>query len=360
MGTRVHNFSAGPSTLPLPVLEKVREELLDFEGVGMSIIEMSHRSPEYEKVNDEARALVRKLLRLDESFHVVFLGGGASTQFAMLPLNFLTKNGTAAYVDTGTWSSKAIKEAKRFGNVHLAGSSKDVDYTRIPDVHSLDVPDDAVYLHVTSNNTIFGTQYHDFPETRVPLVCDMSSDICSRQLDFRKFALTYAGAQKNIGPAGVTLVVVRDDFLKTAQSELPTMWSYGTHVEKDSLFNTPPVFSVYVTKLVLEWIDGQGGLAAVEKVNAEKKNRLYAFMDAHADFYRGTVEPASRSWMNVTMRLPSEDLEKRFVAEATELGLSGLKGHRSVGGVRASIYNAMTLDGVNALIDFMATFATKA
>lgn len=360
MGTRVHNFSAGPSTLPLSVLEKVREELLDYAGAGMSIIEMSHRSPEYEKINDDARALVRKLLDLDDSFHVVFLGGGASTQFAMLPLNFLPKGGTAAYADTGTWSSKAIKEAGRFGNVHVAASSKKESYTRIPDLEGFDVPADAAYLHVTSNNTIFGTQYHAFPGGDVPLVCDMSSDICSRRMDFRRFSLLYAGAQKNLGPAGVTLVVIRDDFLKRANADAPTMWSYSTHVEKDSLFNTPPVFCVYVMKLVLEWIDAQGGLAAVEKVNAEKKDRLYGFMDTHADFYRGTVERASRSWMNIPMRLPNEGLEKQFVAESKAEGLSGLKGHRSVGGVRASIYNAMTLGGVDALIDFMTAFESRA
>lgn len=360
MGTRVHNFSPGPSTLPLSVLEKVRGELLDYSGAGMSITEMSHRSPEYEAVNDEARALVRKILSLDDSFHVIFLGGGASTQFAMIPLNFLPQGGTAAYADTGTWSTKAIKEARRFGDVHIAASSKEDDYTKIPDVSSFDVPSDAAYLHITSNNTIFGTQYHRLPDTNVPLVCDMSSDICSRRMDFRKLSLFYAGAQKNLGPAGVTLVVIRDDFLKKAMADRPTMWSYSTHVEKDSLFNTPPVFCIYVMKLVLEWIDEQGGLAAIEKVNAEKKDRLYAFMDSHADFYRGTVERDSRSWMNIPMRLPNEELEKRFVAESKAEGLSGLKGHRSVGGIRASIYNAMTIEGVNALIEFMTAFESRA
>lgn len=360
MGTRIFNFNPGPSTLPLPVLEKVREELLDYRGTGMSIMEMSHRSPEYEEINTTAETLTRKLMGLDESYHVLFLGGGASTQFAMIPLNFLRKAGRAAYADTGSWSSKAIKEAKRYGDVHLAASSKDKSYTYIPDVGSFDVPSDASYLHVTSNNTIFGTQYHDYPEATVPLVCDMSSDVCSRRLDFGRFSLIYAGAQKNLGPAGVTLVVVKEDFLEHANTDVPTLWSYRTHAENHSLYNTPPAFAVYVTKLVLEWIDGQGGLAAIEATNREKKDRLYRYMDAHADFYRGTVQPESRSWMNVTLRLPSEELEKRFIAEAKAARLGGLKGHRSVGGVRVSLYNAMTLEGVDALLAFMASFAGAA
>ncbi|MDH4158194.1 MAG: 3-phosphoserine/phosphohydroxythreonine transaminase, partial [candidate division Zixibacteria bacterium] len=353
MAHRVFNFNPGPGTLPLEVLQQVQKELLDYKGTGMSIMESSHRSPEYDEINNNTMALVHELLGLGDDYKVVFLGGGASTQFIMVPLNLLLEGQTAAYVDTGSWSSNAIKEAKLVGNVHVAGSSKEQKYSHIPRMSEISFPDDAAYLHITSNNTIFGTQYHEFPRTgRVPLVCDMSSDIASRRLDFTRFSLIYAGAQKNLGPAGVTLVVIKKDLLAKSPGTLPTMLNYNTHADKDSLFNTPPAFCVYVLGLVLQWIKKQGGLEAVEKVNFAKKERIYQLVDLHPDYFRGTVEPDSRSWMNLTMRLPSEDLEKKFLSEAKAAGFLGLKGHRSVGGIRVSLYNALPLDGAEKLAAF--------
>jgi len=357
MTHRIINFNAGPSTLPLDVLKIVQEELLDYKGTGMSLMEISHRSPEFDAVNEDAIKLTRELLGLDETFHVLFLGGGASTQFAMIPLNFLPADKCGAYVDTGTWSTKAIKEAGIVGRMHLAGSSKGEDYRRIPKPSELDVPGDAAYLHVTSNNTIKGTQYHEFPEIpNVPLICDMSSDICSRVIDFKKFSLIYAGAQKNLGPAGATMVILRDDLMQKCKDGNPSMLDYRTHASKKSMYNTPPAFGIYVVKLVLEWIKKQGGLAAVEKVNRAKQELVYGVFDKHPDYYKGTADKDSRSWMNVTFRLPSEDLEKKFIAEGKAAGLGGLKGHRSVGGCRASIYNAMTLEGCEKLVEFMEAF----
>jgi len=355
MANRVINFNAGPATLPLDVLKIVQQELLDYKGAGMSVMEMSHRSKYYDQINDEAIAIFREVLGLDDSYHVLFMGGGASTQFALVPMNFLAKGKTAAYVDTGSWSSKAIKEAKLFGNVHLAGSSKETNYDHIPT--DISFPDDAVYLHLTSNNTIFGTQFQSFPDAgNVPLVCDMSSDIASRVHDFTKFDLIYAGAQKNLGPAGATVVIINDKMLAKCADGNPTMFNYKTHADKKSLYNTPPVLSVYIVKLVMEWVKAQGGLAGVEKTNIAKKERIYQLIDLNPDYFRGTVKPDSRSWMNITFRLPSEELEKKFIAEATEAGLSGLKGHRSVGGIRASIYNAMSKEGVDKLAQFMEDF----
>ncbi len=357
MAHRVYNFNPGPATLPLEVLQRAQEELLDYRGTGMSVMEISHRSPEYEEINNTAMSLMRELLGLGENYHVLFLGGGASTQFALIPMNFLPADKTAAYIDTGAWSSKAIKEAKNMGKVEVVFSSKEKNYTRVPTPEEVTIPSDAAYVHVTSNNTIFGTQFHQFPDTGdVPLIADMSSDIASHQLDFTKFAMIYAGAQKNLGPAGVTVVIIRNDLLSRAADGLPTMFSYKTHADKKSLYNTPPAFPVYMVKLVLEWVKKQGGLAAVEKVNREKKDIIYALIDQHPDFFRGTAEPASRSWMNITMRLPSEELEKKFIAEAKEAGFVGLKGHRSVGGIRVSMYNAMPLEGVKKLADFMENF----
>jgi len=357
MAHRIINFNAGPSTLPLDVLKIVQEELLDYRGTGMSVMEISHRSPEFDDINNSAIALTRELMGLDDKYHVLFLGGGASTQFAMIPMNFLPEGKTAAYVDTGSWSTKAIKEANGIGKVHLAGSSKDDGYSRIPKTSEMDIPADAAYLHITSNNTIKGTQYHEFPSIKgIPLVCDMSSDICSRQIDYSKFSLLYAGAQKNLGPSGATMIVIHDDLLKQCKDGVPTMLNYRTHAEKKSLYNTPPAFGIYLVKLVLEWIKNQGGLAAVEKVNRAKQERIYQMIDLHPDYYKGTVAKDSRSWMNITLRLPSEDLEKKFIAEAKAAGMGGLKGHRSVGGVRASMYNAMTLEGVEKLVAFMEAF----
>jgi len=358
MANRIYNFNPGPAALPLEVLQIVQGELLDYRGTGMSVMEISHRSAEFDDINDSCIALFREILGLDESYHVLFMGGGASTQFALIPMNFLAAGKTAAYVDTGSWANKAVKEAKLLGNVHLAGSSKEANYDHIP--AKLDIPKDAAYLHVTSNNTIFGTQYQTFPDAgNVPLVCDMSSDIASRQLDFTKFDLIYAGAQKNLGPAGVTTVIIKQAMLDKCADGIPTMFNYKTHAEKKSLYNTPPAFPIYIVKLVLEWIKKQGGLQAVEKVNVAKKERIYQLLDLYPDYYRGTVKPDSRSWMNITFRLPSEELEKKFIAEAKAAGMGGLKGHRSVGGVRVSLYNAMPLEGADELAQFMEEFKKK-
>jgi len=355
MSNRIFNFSAGPATLPLEVLEIAQKEFLNFQGTGMSLIESSHRSPEYDKVHQDCIKLFRKVLSLDESYHVLFLGGGASTQFAMIPMNFLTSDKTAAYVDTGAWAGKAMQEAHRFGNVHLAGSSKDSSYDHVP--MQLDIPKNSAYLHLTSNNTIFGTQYQTFPEfPKLPIICDMSSDITSRQHDFSKFDMIYAGAQKNLGPAGVTIVILKDEFLQKANKDIPTMFSYHTHASKNSLFNTPPVFPIYIVKLVLEWIIRHGGIEGIEKINIAKKERIYQLIDLYPDYFRGTVQKDSRSWMNITMRLPNEDLEKKFVSEAKANGMAGLKGHRDVGGIRVSTYNAMSLEGIEKLAEFMESF----
>ncbi len=358
MANRVFNFNPGPAILPLDVLKTAQQELLDYKGTGMSVMEISHRSAEFDEINDTCIALFREILELDDSYHVLFMGGGASTQFALVPMNFLPKGKTAAYVDTGSWSSKAIKEAKLFGDVHLAGSSKESKYDHIP--RQLDIPGDAVYVHLTSNNTIYGTQYQTFPDIGgVPLVCDMSSDIASRRLDFKKFDMIYAGAQKNLGPAGVTVVIIKQAMLDKCAEGNPIILNYQTHAEKKSLYNTPPAFSIYIVKLVLEWVKKQGGLHAIEKVNTAKKERIYQLMDLYPDYFKGTVQPDSRSWMNITMRLPSEDLEKQFIAEAKAAGMVGLKGHRSVGGIRVSLYNAMPLEGAERLARFMEDFKKK-
>lgn len=351
---RVFNFSAGPATLPLEVLQIAHDEFFDYKGSGMSIIESSHRSPQYDEINESCIALTREIFGLGDDYHVLFMGGGASTQFAMVPMNFLLPGTTAAYINTGVWSKKAIKEAKNIGNVHIAATSEDTNFNYIP--KELDVPSNAVYLHLTSNNTIFGTQYQKFPEVSVPLVCDMSSDIGSRVHDFTKFDLIYAGAQKNIGPAGATLIIISDKMLQKCNENVPTMLSYQTHAKKKSLFNTPPVFSIYIMKLVFEWIKKQGGLAAVEKVNLAKQERVYQMLDLYPDYYKGTVVPEDRSWMNITFRLPNEELEKKFIAEAKENKMSGLKGHRDVGGIRVSTYNAMSLEGIDCLVGFMEQF----
>ncbi len=352
--TRNVNFNPGPAALPLDVLKTVQAELLDYQGTGISILESSHRSKEFEAINDQTIALVREVLGLGTNYHVLFLGGGASTQFAMLPMNFVGAGRTAAYVDTGEFASKAMKECQNVANVHVAFSSKEEKYRRVPQMSEIRYPGDVAYLHICTNNTIEGTQFHEFPQTgNVPLVADMSSDIASRRIDYTKFALFYAGAQKNLGPAGVALVVIRDDFLATANKGLPTILSYKTHADSKSLFNTPPVFGVYMMKLVLEWMKKQGGLAGIEKVNQAKKDLLYSAIDAAPDFYRGPADKTSRSWMNVTMRLPSEELEAKFISDAKKAGLLGLKGHRSVGGIRFSIYNAVSLEDIQKTVAFM-------
>ncbi len=358
MGQRVINFNPGPSALPLAVLEQAKSEMLDFQGSGMSVLETSHRSKNFEAVLDSAITRTRRLLGLDESYHVLFLQGGASMQFAMVPMN-LAGDKPVDYVDTGTWSTKAIKEARICGKqTRVVASSEDEKFTYIPEKIALNP--DAAYLHITSNNTIRGTQWRSFPDAgNVPLVSDMSSDIFSRRFDARRFGLIYAGAQKNAGPAGVTLVIIRDDLLQRVPKELPTMFRYSTYADNRSLYNTPPCFSIYVCELVLKWIEETvGGLDRMEKINEEKAAILYDYLDGQ-DFYRGTARPDSRSRMNVTFLLPEAEMEKEFLARAADAGLCGLKGHRSVGGLRASIYNATTIEAVRTLVDFMKHFAKR-
>lgn len=355
---RIHNFSAGPATLPLSVLQKAEKELVNYRGKGASIIEMSHRGPEYTEINETAAKRLKRITGADDDWEILFLQGGASTQFMTVPQNFLSSGQTADYIDTGSWSSKAFKEAKFFGNVHVPFSSKESNYSFVPTDDQLQPSDNAVYTHFTSNNTIFGTQFRKEPATNGSLlVCDASSDFLSRPIDLDKYGLIYAGAQKNLGPSGVTVVMIRKSFMENqVMDEMPTMLNYRTHIQK--LFNTPPVFAVYMVNYVLEWIEEKGGLPYFEKFNEEKGGILYDEIDKD-DFYRGTVDKASRSLMNVTFRLQSEDLEKRFLSEAAEYDLSALKGHRSVGGIRASIYNACELDSVKALVSFMQQFRSK-
>jgi phosphoserine aminotransferase len=353
---RVFNFSAGPSVLPVPVLEEAQRDLLNYKGAGMSVLEMSHRSKVYDAIIKTAIADMREVLAIPENYHVLFLQGGASLQFSMVPMNFLPAGGSADYIVTGAWSQAAVKEAKKVGGVNIAASTEDEHFTRIPRQDELKLDASAAYVHFTSNNTIFGTEFKEEPEVGdAPLVCDASSDILSRPIDVAKYGVIYAGAQKNMGPAGVTMAIVRDDLLARIPPGLPTMLDYGVHVKKESLYNTPPTFAIYMVGLVLKWLKSLGGLAEMQRVNETKANMLYDAIDG-TDFYRGTAEKASRSLMNVTFRLPNEDLEKKFVAEATAAGLDGLKGHRSVGGLRASIYNAFPTEGVRALVDFMKEF----
>lgn len=359
MTERIYNFNPGPAMLPLPALEEARDALVNFKGSGMSILEISHRSALFEEVLQSAIARVKRLLGLDDRYLVLFMQGGASLQFALVPMNLAGDATPVDYVDTGTWSTKAIKEARILGkNVRVVASSEDKEFTYIPE--NIPINADAAYLHITSNNTIRGTQYRSFPQAgEVPLVSDMSSDIFSRVFDPTPFGLIYAGAQKNVGPAGVTLVIVRKDMLDRVPADLPTMLKYTTHAEKNSLYNTPPCFAIFMVDLVLKWLEeDMGGLAKMEAINREKASLLYDYMDSQ-DFYRGTARPDSRSWMNVTFRLPSAELEKKFIEEAQRAGLGGLKGHRSVGGCRASIYNAMPVEGVRALVEFMKEFVAK-
>lgn len=359
MGKRIHNFNAGPAALPLSVLEEIKEEFIDYKGSGMSIAEISHRSKWFDDVINAAVERTKRLLNLDEDFHVLFIQGGASLQFCMVPMNLSLKGKPVDYIDTGTWSTKAIKEAGIQGkDVRIIASSEDKNYSYIP--KDFQVDENAAYLHFTSNNTIKGTQWGEFPVAgNVPLICDMSSDIMSRPFDAEPFGLIYAGAQKNIGPAGTSLVIIRRDMLKRVPAELPTMLKYSTFADKNSMFNTPSCFVIYTINLVLKWLEETiGGLDKMELINKEKAENLYSYIDS-SDFYRATAAVDSRSLMNVTFRLPHDDLEAEFVAGALKEGLGGLKGHRSVGGCRASIYNATTLEAVNALKDYMITFERK-
>jgi phosphoserine aminotransferase len=356
---RIHNFSAGPAVLPLEVLEQVQRDLLSLPGVGMSVLEISHRSPPFDEIIEGCEADLRRLGGIPDNYRVLFLQGGASLQFSMVPMNLLPQGGSADYVISGVWADKAAQEAKRFGAVKVAASTAPERFARVPQQQELVLDPQAAYVHFTTNNTIYGTQFHYTPDTgAVPLVADASSDIFSRPLDVSKHGLIYAGAQKNLAPAGVTLVIVREDLLSRAPSTLPTMLRYAVHAENRSLYNTPPVFAIYVMRLVLAWLGKAGGLAAIEKVNIRKADRIYAEID-RTGFYRGHAAPDSRSRMNITFRLPSEELEKRFVKESAAAGLDGLKGHRSVGGLRASIYNAFPQAGVDALVQFMQEFERK-
>jgi phosphoserine aminotransferase len=355
---RVHNFYAGPATMPLPALERAQAELLDFAGQGMSVMEISHRSKAFIALQAEAESLVRELLGVPEGYKVLFLQGGASLQFGMVPMNLLTAEGRGDYVLTDDWSVKAHKEAKKFGPTRVVASSQETNFDRIP--AEIPVADDASYLHITSNNTIVGTQFHSFPETgAVPLIADMSSDIMWKPIDVSKFGLIYAGAQKNLGPSGVTLVIIREDLLEPRRADLVSMLSYSVHAKADSMYNTPPTFAIYMLRNVLDWVKQQGGLVEMEAHNRQKAQAIYDAIDRHAGFYAGHAQRDSRSVMNVTFRLPSEEIEKRFIKEAEAEGFVGLAGHRSVGGCRASIYNAMPAAGARELAQFMDAFAQR-
>ena len=359
---RVHNFAAGPAVLPMPVLEEIQRDLIALPGIGMSILEISHRSKTFESILKQADADIRTLGNVPSNYQVLFLQGGASTQFSMVPMNLLAAGSTADYIDTGSWAEKAIKEAKKVGAVSVAATTKADSYARIPAQSELKLTPGAAYVHITSNNTIEGTEWKTLPDVGgAPLVNDTSSDMFSRPIDVARHALIYAGAQKNMGPAGVTVVIIRDDMLQRSaerKSALPTMMNYAVHAENTSLYNTPPVFAVYALGLVMKWLIAQGGLAAIVKVNERKAAKLYAEIDL-SGFYRGTAHKESRSLMNVTFRLATEELESAFVKEATAAGLDGLKGHRAVGGMRASIYNAFPEAGVDALVSFMKEFERK-
>ena len=360
MGNRVYNFNPGPAVLPLTVLEEAQQELLNFRNSGMSILEISHRSKDYEAVQAETETLLKELLNAPDSYQVLFMGGGASSQFALVPMNFLTPGREADYLVTGSFASKAYEEATRIGKANVAVSTKDTNFDRIPELSEIKLSQNPAYVHLTSNNTIYGTQWQKFPELKdVTLVADMSSDILSRSFDASKFGLIYAGAQKNLGPAGVTVVLVEPRLLEKANPNLPVIFQYGTFAKNDSLYNTPPVFAIYIINLVLKWVKQNGGLAGVEKLNHRKAQIIYDVIDASNGFYRGHARKESRSLMNVTFRLPNEELEATFVVEAKKAALVNLKGHRSVGGMRASIYNAMPVEGCQALADFMKDFMKR-
>ena len=354
---RVYNFSAGPSMLPQAVLEKAAAEMLDYEGSGQSVMEMSHRSKVYQSIIDKTEALLREIMNIPENYKVLFLQGGASSQFAMVPMNLMTGSGKADYVITGQWAKKAYKEAARYGNVNVVASSEDKTFSYIPKLDKATFTPDADYFHICMNNTIYGTVYHDLPDTGdVPLVADISSCVLSRPIDVSKFGVLYAGAQKNMAPSGVTVVIIREDLIGKAMDITPTMFNYQTHADAGSMFNTPPCYTIYVMKLVLEWIQEEiGGLDKMQELNEKKAKLLYDFLD-NSKLFKGTVVPEDRSLMNVPFVTGNEELDAKFVKESTAAGFVNLKGHRSVGGMRASIYNAMPLEGVEKLVAFMQKF----
>ncbi|HIU64588.1 MAG TPA: 3-phosphoserine/phosphohydroxythreonine transaminase [Candidatus Avacidaminococcus intestinavium] len=354
---RIFNFNAGPAVLPLEVLEEVQNELINYKNSGMSILEMSHRSSLYETINVEAENDIKELLGLDDEYCVLFMGGGASTQFSMVPLNFLSKEATAGYIITSTFSEKAVQEAEKIGKTQILFSSKEHRFNRVPRPEEIVIDQDLAYVHLTGNNTIEGTEFFAYPQTgKVPLIADLSSDILSKPIEAKRFSLIYAGAQKNIGPGGVTVIIARKSFLAGRSTSLPTMLNYEVHMDNNSLYNTPPVFGVYIIAKVVKWLKNQGGLIQILNKNKEKAQIIYNVIDDLPEFYQGYADVSSRSLMNITFGLPNENLEKKFVEEAEHQGMVGLQGHRSVGGLRASIYNAMTLDGCSALASFMKDF----
>jgi phosphoserine aminotransferase len=356
---RVINFNAGPAGLPLPALERARDELLDFQGSGMSIMEHSHRGKEYEAVHNEAISLLTRLLGIPDTHQVLFLQGGASQQFATVPMNFLRKDTSADYLMTGVWSEKALDEARYYGQARMAATTVNADgrYTRVPAQSELMLDPEAAYVHMTSNNTIYGTQWHSFPEVGgVPLVADMSSDLLWKPIDVSRFAMIYAGAQKNVGPSGIVLVVIAKDFMAKGSKDIPKIFRYSTYAENNSLYNTPPTFAIYLCRNVLAWIQQVGGLKQIEKWNREKGELLYGAIDRNPDFFRAPVAKDSRSYMNVVFQLPTEALNEAFVAEAKKAGMVGIKGHRSTGGIRVSLYNAVTVENVKTLVSFMDQF----
>ncbi len=358
MPARVFNFSPGPATLPQEVLQQAAKDIVNYHDSGIGLIEMSHRSKDFIAVTDEAERLLRELMGIPANYKVLFLQGGASTQFAMVPMNLLGADKTATYLNTGTWSKNAIKEAKLLGKVELAFDSEGTRFDRIPENLDFSSADNHEYLYFVSNNTIYGTQYQEFPHTKTTLVCDMSSDILSRPVNVSSFGIIFAGAQKNMGTAGCTVVIIREDLLDKAPATLPTMFKYKTHADKGSMFNTPPCFAIYTVGLVLKWLASIGGVPAITEINRKKAAMVYQAIDA-TPFYRGHAQPPSRSNMNITFNLPTPELEAQFVKEALAKDLNGLKGHRSVGGIRASIYNAFPVEGVERLVEFMGEFAKQ-
>ena len=352
---RVYNFSAGPSTLPVPVLEKVAAQMLNYKDSGMSVMERSHRSSSYLEILNETKALLKKVLNIPDNYKILFIQGGATQQFSTIPLN-LMKNGKADYIVTGAFSKKSAQEAKKFGDIHIAYNGADNGFKHIPTQEELDLREDASYVHLCSNNTIFGTEWKYVPDTKgVPVVADMSSNILSKPINVADYGMIYAGAQKNMGIAGLGVVIVREDLIKDHKENIPVLMEYNTIADNDSMYNTPPTFSIYVLGLMLEWIDSLGGLEVMQKRNEEKAKLLYDYLD-QSDFYHVHSDKDNRSFMNVTFTCPNKDLDAKFVKESIAAGMSNLKGHRSVGGIRASIYNAMPLDGVQTLLDFMKKF----
>ena len=353
---RPFNFSAGPANLPLAVLEKAQHDLIDYNGTGMSVMEMSHRSKDFIAIAENAQQNLRKLMQIPDNYKVLFIQGGASTQFAMVPLNLLSNSKKADYFCTGSWSKKAIAEAKRYGDINVVASSEDKTFNYIPSLEDAELSSDADYVHITTNNTIYGTCFPALPQTgSVPLVADMSSDILSKEYNVSDFGIIYAGAQKNIGPSGVTIAIVREDLIGNAMDITPTMLNYKTHADNDSMFNTPPCYTIYIAGLVFEWVLENGGIPAMEKINREKAAILYNYLDS-SDLFKATVDEQSRSIMNVPFVTGNDELDAKFIAEATAAGLKTLKGHRSVGGMRASIYNAMPVAGIETLVSFMKNF----